>query len=56
MSNKEKIETELSFALSKINNIEYNIREGIITDTQLLVCLKYLRESIKCAKNFNEEK
>mgnify|MGYP001590832021 CR=1 FL=1 len=56
MSNKEKIEAELSFALSKINNIEYNIREGIITDTQLLVCLKYLRESIKCAKNFNEEK
>lgn len=56
MSNEEKIETELSFCLSKINNIEYNIREGIITDTQLLVCLKYLRESIKCAKNFNEEK
>ena len=56
MNNIKKIETELSFALSYINNIEYNIREGIITDTQLIVCLKYLRESIKCAKNFNEEK
>jgi hypothetical protein len=56
MNNIKKIEAELSYALSKINNIEYNIKEGIITDTQLLVCLKYLRESIKCAKNFNEEK